>query len=623
MRIRWRLPLVLALTTLVFAGIVALASALLLRGVFLDRLQDDMVWQARQYAAVLEAAAEGATGLPQGSDPAFLQELTDKAGDAGEIRLTLIASNGSVIADSEADPAILDNHAGRPEVAQALAGNEGRERRHSATLGQEEVYVAVPLATSEAAWSDGVLRAAVPAARIDAMLRASWLIPLIVWAILLLPTLAVAYLLTRSITSPVQRLRQMTARVAAGELGYRTSVHTKDELGELAGSLNDMAAQLEIRAGQLGAEMERSGQVLAAMSEGVLLMDSDERLVRANPAAGLILGVDLEGMEGRPLVLAARSFPAQALARKAHGSGGAITEILELPGGRFLSVEVIPLLSPEVNASGGPARGASSGGVAQALGGQTLFVIQDETARRATERMRRDFATNVSHELKTPLAGLSLLAGTLTHAVREDPEQAEEFLERLSAEIGRLADLVNDLLILSRLEEPEVITDTDFVEVDLARIAAETAAEVRPLATEKDQELTVDLPAVALLVGDKVALRTLVRNLLDNAVRYTETGGHITLAVRVEDGGDGQDHVILAVWDDGVGIPQADQQRVFERFYRVDKARSRETGGTGLGLSIVRHVAERHGGWVEVESTVGVGSTFTVIFPGGATTPVA
>jgi two-component system sensor histidine kinase SenX3 len=182
---------------------------------------------------------------------------------------------------------------------------------------------------------------------------------------------------------------------------------------------------------------------------------------------------------------------------------------------------------------------------------------------------------------------------------------------------------VNDLLTLSQLEEPEVVTADAFVEVDLARVATETAAEVRPLAAAKDQELTADLPVTAPVVGDEAALHTLVRNLLDNAVRYTETGGHISLAVGVETGVDAQDRVILSVRDDGVGIPQAEQQRIFERFYRVDKARSRETGGTGLGLSIVRHVAERHGGRVEVESTVGVGSTFTVILPGATTAPIA
>jgi two-component system sensor histidine kinase SenX3 len=345
-------------------------------------------------------------------------------------------------------------------------------------------------------------------------------------------------------------------------------------------------------------------------------MDSDERLVRANPAAGMILGLELEGMEGKPLVVAARSFPAQMLAGKAREAGGAITEVLQLPAGRYLSVEVIPLRAPEASTPDELERGAASRTTGQPLREQMLFVIRDETARRATDRMRRDFATNVSHELKTPLAGLSLLADTLGHAIREDPVQAQRFVARLSAEIGRLNDLVNDLLTLSQLEEPGAATDTAFVEVDLARIAGETAAEVRPLAAAKAQEMTTDLPASAPVLGDEVALRTLVRNLLDNAVRYTETRGHIALTVRVGADRDGQDSVILKVRDDGEGIPQAEQQRIFERFYRVDKARSRETGGTGLGLSIVRHVAERHGGRVEVESTLGVGSTFTVTLPG-------
>ncbi|HLA80993.1 MAG TPA: HAMP domain-containing protein, partial [Thermoleophilia bacterium] len=246
MRIRWRLPLALALTTLVLAGIVALASALLLRGVFLDRLQDDMARQAHEFAAVLANDPQ-----PGAGDGGALQQLTDRVGDAGDIRLTLISHDGVVLADSEADPATLDNHATRPEVAQALGGNQGRARRQSATLGQQEVYVAIPLPESDTPWSQGVLRTALPASRIDAMLAASWRIPLIVWAILLLPTLVVAYFLTRSIVLPIERLRHMTAGVAAGDLGYRTSIHSEDELGDLAGSLNSMAAQLENRAEQL------------------------------------------------------------------------------------------------------------------------------------------------------------------------------------------------------------------------------------------------------------------------------------------------------------------------------------------------------------------------------------
>ncbi len=591
MRLRWRLPLAFALTTLVFAGIVAVAAALILRGVFLDRLQDDMARQARQYSAVLEATGD------QMAASDVLQSLTRNAGVAGEVRFTVIAHDGEVLADSEADPATLDNHAGRPEVAQALAGHEGRERRESATLGQQEVYVAIPLPAGEQPWSGGALRAAVPAARIDAMLSASWRIPLIIWAILLLPTLASAYLLSRSITRPLQRLVEMTDHVAAGDFSYRTWIRRDDELGELAGALNTTAEQLEARAAELTQEVERSGEVLAAMSEGVLLIDAAGRLLRSNPAAAQILGSALEGREGEPVVHIARSFPALALAQRAWETKEPLTEILDLPSGRSLTVEVVPLrfARPEEN--------------------QTLFVIRDETERRKTERMRRDFVANVSHELKTPLAGLTLLADTLATAVREDPEQAGQFIERLGTETRRLTDLTNDLLTLSQLEERKSAPWPSAEQVDLARLARETAAAMEALAAAKQQELTVDAPEEVGLVGDQTGLRTLIRNLLDNAIRYTDPQGHIVLRVHAEEESKGRRVAVLTVQDDGSGIPAADQERIFERFYRVDKARSRETGGTGLGLSIVKHVAESHAGQVKVESTLGVGSTFTVRIP--------
>ena len=515
MRLRYKLPIAFALTTLVFAGIVALVAALALRDVYLDRLQDEMSLQAQQFAAVLEQEASASVG----GDAAHLQALTDKAGDAGGLRLTLIADDGTVLADSQVDPATLDNHANRPEVAQALAGHEGRARRESATLKQEEVYVATPLPGSDASWSEGVVRTALPASRVDAMVAAAWRVPLIVWAVLLLPTLAVSYLLTRSITRPVQRLQEMTGRVAEGDLTYRTSVRRNDELGDLAGSLNDMASQLETQVDQLATEKERSVQVLSAMSEGVVVVDADGRLVRANPAAARILRAPLEDAEGSPFVVAARAFPARALADKSRETGGPIAEIVELPDQRFVTVEVIPLHAPESTA-GRP--------------GQTLFVIRDETARLALDRIRRDFATNVSHELKTPLAGLSLLAGTLKHAIHEDPEQAAVFVDRLSAEIGRLTDLAGDLLTLSQFEEPGSEVESDFVLVDLGRLVEETVAELLLFAQAKNQEVVVDVASGSTVLGDEVALRTLIRNLLDNAIRYTEAGGHIAVKVRIE-----------------------------------------------------------------------------------------
>ncbi len=384
MRLRWRLPLAFVLATAVLAGAVALVSALMLRGLFLDRLQDDMARHAQQYAAVLSLAGDEAT------TPDSLQALTKATGSASEVRLTLISKDGTVLADSEAEPAALDNHATRPEVAQALAGHEGRARRDSATLGVAEVYVAIPLPQSEYPWSQGALRAALPATRVDETVSASWRIPLIVWAVLLLPTIAIAYLFSRSLTRPIGRLVGVAGRVADGDLAARNAELRRDELGQLARELNRMTEQLERRADELARESERSRGVLRAMTEGVVLVDGDGNLVRSNPATTAILGVELEGKEGKPLVHLARAFPAVRLAQAAREAGRPLTETVDLPDGRSLMVETVPL--------GSTAREQ----------GHTLFVVRDETERRNTEAMRRDFVANASHELKTPLAGLCL-----------------------------------------------------------------------------------------------------------------------------------------------------------------------------------------------------------------------
>ncbi len=597
MRLRYKLPLAFALTTLVFAGIVALVAALALRGVYLDRLEDDMSLQARQFAAVLELEASDSNSATGTS----LQTLTDRAGDAGDLRLTLIARDGTVLGDSQADPTTLDNHATRPEVAQALAGHEGRARRLSATLKQQEVYVAVPLPESEAPWSKGVVRAALPASRVDATVAASWRVPLIVWAVLLLPTLAISFLLTRSITRPVQRLQDMTGRVAGGDLAYRNSIRRNDELGDLAGSLNKMAEQLQAQVDRLATEEERSGRVLAAMTEGVIVMDADGRLVRANPAAGRILQAPLEGGEGKPLVVTARSFPAQALAERSRKTGGTVAEIVGLPGQRYAAVEAIPLRSP------------GSQGVEAT---QTLFVIRDETARLAIDRIRKDFATNVSHELKTPLAGLSLLAETLKHALEEEPEQARVFVDRMAAEVARLVGLAGDLLTLSKLEEPGGETTERFTATDMGLLAEETVSELLPLAEAKQQEISVSAAPGAVVLGDDVALSTLIRNLVDNAIRYTETGGHIAVRVQCTDGHPGRPLGGAG----GAGRRRGDPSRPTNA-----ASSSASTGWTKRGRAIPvgpGSASASSGTWpsvtvarLSVTSTLGSGSTFKVLLP--------
>lgn len=620
-RIRWRvLGSFLAITVLVIL-VQALVSGYVLRGAFLDNLETDLAREARGFtvalsAAVPAAATSSATGTAEAAgtaggtaltERAALEEFARRMGAATTIRVTVIARDGTVLADSVEDPALMENHRGRPEVATALAGSEGRARRVSATLKREMLYVAVPIGPGDLPWSTGVVRVAVPASRVDPLLSHVLRLPLLVGLLLLVPILLLAYLVSRSFTRPIECLRTMAVGVADGDLSHRVGLRRSDELGQLGQALNHMAGELETRISRLAAEEEQSAEILAAMSDGVLVLDASGLVVRVNAAAARMLGASADDMPGRPLVQTARSFPVHAIAERARATGSVVTDEVRLPDARVLWVQAVPLRLPR-QAPGWPSRGGEASGRPDEYA-QVVLVFRDETARRRAEEVRRDFVANVSHELKTPLAGLSLLASTLQQAVHDDPEQAERFAERVGTEVGRLTDLVTDLLVLSRLEEPAPAT-IDLQLVDLAEITGVVVDGLRLQPEAAQRTIELDAATPVRVHGDRVHLATLVRNLVENALRYNRPGGGVWVSVRHEGG-----TALVVVRDDGLGIPRQEQARIFERFYRVDKARSRETGGTGLGLSIVKHVAESHGGHVEVKSTVGVGSTFTVTLP--------
>ncbi|MHB1345726.1 MAG: HAMP domain-containing sensor histidine kinase [Thermoleophilia bacterium] len=585
---------VLASVTLLMVLIVlalALVTGYVVRTQLFASLEDDMARQGRQMAAILADAAGADARLA--SDPAALAALMRETGTASEVHFTVIAQDGRVLADSAEDPSQMENHATRPEVVVALAGGEGRSRRFSATLGEEAIYVAVPIQSPPAPWAGGVMRVSAGNARVDPLLRHIWWLPLATGAVALIPALTAAYLLSRSLTRPIERLRKMALKVSGGDLTYRVATPRRtDELGELARALNQMAHDLEQRVHELTDERTRMADILGSMDDGVLVVDADGVVTAVNPAAAAMLGARVEELTGEPLVLTARVFPARPLVDEALQSGRAYTRTLELPGDRTLEALVTPL---EQSGRGTP---------------KVLMVLHDVTERTRVDRIRKDFVANVSHELKTPLAGISLLAATLQNAVHDDPEGARGFAERLNGEIQRLTDLVQDLLALSILDDGRSFKGERAERIDLTRIAEQVVEDQRSRAEQRGIELSLRGPEAAVVVGDEVALATLVRNLVDNALRYTEPDGHVHLKV---------DHdsreVRITVRDDGIGIPRDDRDRIFERFYRVDKARSRDTGGTGLGLSIVKNVAAVHGGTVEVESAVGVGSTFTVRLP--------
>lgn len=610
-RIRWRvLGSFLAVMVLVIL-VQALVSGYVLRGAFLSNLETDLAREARGLSVTLSATVPAAatpsdTGAAL-TDPATLEEFARRMETATDTRITVIAHDGTVLADSEEDPSLMENHRSRPEVATALAGSEGRARRVSATLKEEMLYLAVPIEAGDLPWSSGVVRVAVPTSRVDPLLGYVLRLPFLVSLLLLAPILLLAYLVSRSFTRPIECLRTMAVGVADGDLSHRVGLRRSDELGQLGQALNHMADELESRVSRLAAEEEQSAEILTAMSDGVLVLDASGAVVRVNAAAARMLGARADDMPGRPLLQTARFFPVQAMAGRARATGSVMTDEVRLPDARVFWVQAVPLRLSR-HAPGWPSRGGNAAGGPHEYS-QVVLVFRDETARRRAEDVRRDFVANVSHELKTPLAGLSLLAGTLQQAVHDDPEQAEQFAERVGIEIARLTDLVTDLLVLSRLEH-RASAAADLQSVDLTEITAAVVGGLRLQPEAARRTIELDAASPVWVHGDGRQLATLVRNLVENALRYNRSDGRVCVAVRRDD-----DTASLVVRDDGLGIPRQEQGRIFERFYRVDKARSRETGGTGLGLSIVKHIAESHGGHVEVESTVGVGSTFTVTLP--------
>ncbi len=384
-------------------------------------------------------------------------------------------------------------------------------------------------------------------------------------------------LIAERLTRPLRRMTETVSRIAAGHHEARVPVEDTVELAALAESLNLMAADLGARIDAARRERRTLETILATMEEGVVLFDEEQRVRYANPAAGRLLGAEPASLRS------VAPHPLQRLAANAREGVAAEQEVeVGLPP-RVIRASAIPI----------------------APRGQVLLVLRDVTGARRVEAIRRDFVADASHELKTPAASIQASAETLERALVDDPAAAARFAARLRHDAARLSRIVSDLLDLSRLESERPALQP----VRLDRLVAEEVARLRPDAREAG--LTVSMDASPVTVpGSAKDLGLLTRNLLDNAIRYTPSGGRIQIKVDAEDG-----NAELTIRDTGIGIPTRDLPRIFERFYRVDRARSRETGGTGLGLSIARHVVEQHGGRILAESELGRGSAFRVTLP--------
>jgi two-component system phosphate regulon sensor histidine kinase PhoR len=564
--------------------VAALGGATLLetraqRGWLLEHDRAAMTLAARQLARVLVADPLASTGQ--------LVEAATAADTATGYRITLIAADGRVLADSRADAATLENHGDRPEVRTALAGHTGTDVRRSRSLGVEMQYVAVPAAARE---PYAVVRVAEPLATVRALNSSLLRLSLFAAAMALVATFALLFWLSGRHATRVSDLQAVARRIGEGDAGARALERPDDEIGRLGAALNRMASELRARLAALAGERDEREHILAHMSDGVALFDGDGRIVHCNHSLAAILGAPRPAAPGTMLTDYVRAPELGDLLRRARAERRLVDADLRLwsPRARFVHATATPLDSE---------------------GGGVLLVLHDLTAAEAVNRMRQDFVANVSHELRTPLTSLRGYAETLLEGGLEDAERREGFVRVIRDQAERLQALVDDLLSLAELERPEAELRRE--RFDLRELLARHVAAGREAADRAGLTLALEDGPPLELVADRARIEQVVANLLDNALKYTERG-----RIDVRAGGD-DELVWCEIADTGPGIPADDLPRVFERFYRVDKARSREKGGTGLGLSIVKHVLSLHDGEVSATSVVGTGSAFRFELPRG------
>lgn len=518
------------------------------------------------------------------------QKLVEAHGPA-DARITWIEPHGVVIADTNANSSEMENHATRPEFAEALAGRAGRSIRVSHTLHIDFLYVAIPLEENGKVF--GALRLAYPLSDLKRQVQATrtrfWLSSLLVFFLAAI----LGYWLSRSLVSRIDTLRSFSESIATGDFEHQIPVQGVDELSNLARSLNSTADQLRLLFESLDSERTKLQRVLENMSEGILVLDRNRKIILSNRSFDEIFGHPQLTPMGSPWFEALRHAELQSFFERAFTSDHSATQSFLLPTTpeRFVQATLVPVQNPKREME------------------MLIAVFYDTTAIERLEHVRKDFVANVSHELRTPLTSIQGYAETLIEGAIHDVDRRGEFLERIRQQAIRLGKLTGDLLTLSTIESGRYPFKR--TRSDLSQIIRETMEAVSSLANQKSIHLRFDSPKTStLLECDPDAIHQALLNLLDNAIKFSQPNSTVEVIVQSEDG-----QLDISVIDHGIGIPLTDQPRLFERFYRVDKARSLELGGTGLGLAIVKHIIEAHSGKVSVESELGKGSRFSFTLP--------
>jgi len=580
----------------IFPAVVAISVVLVLVLYLLARRSlEEFYWQEVDDALKIHArlAAEPISELLKRGDTAGVDALVKRLGKANGIRLTVILPSGKVVADTDESPDRMEDHHSRPEIAAALrSGDFGRSVRRSPTLQEEFLYMAYPL--NEGGKTLAVVRASRSVVGIERStddLRHHILLAAVAALVL---SSAAGWALARRISQPLEVMTGGAERFGKGDLTYRLPVTGSQELAVLAESLNDMAEQLQEQIQTVVRRGNEQDAVLASMEEGVLMLDSQGRILDLNDAGQQMFGLQAAQVRGRYV---------QEVLRRPR-----LLDFVEEMLASFLPRQEEIVIHDEgrrvLEAYGTTLRSAGH----EPIG--ILIVLREVTRLRQLENVRRDFVANVSHELRTPLTSIKGYLETLLDGGLADRELTERFFKIIVNQTNRLSAIVDDVLSLARIEQDTETRQVTLEEIPLQSVMQSALNACVPQAESHNIRLSCDCPADLSARVHPGLLEQALVNLLDNAIKYSEPGRDVRLeAVRLDS------EVRLTVIDHGCGIEARHLHRLFERFYRVDTARSRKTGGTGLGLAIVKHIAIAHGGWTSVESTPGQGSRFSVHLP--------
>ncbi len=581
----WQLYPVYLSITVAALFIITLYLSRLLPDFYYDQVADDL----RARARLIEQQI-----LPslQANDFQELDAAAKKLGVGSFTRITIILLDGQVIADSDENPVIMENHGNRPEFREALEKGIGRSVRFSSTLGKSMMYLAVPI--QEQGRILAVIRTSIPVTAVDENLKNIYHKIVLSVVIVAICAAGINLVISRKISRPIEQMKESAQRFACGQFELRVPIPKQIELAELAHALNEMARQLQDRINTITRQRNEVEAILSSMIEGVLAVDIKNRIVSINRAAAKFLDIDPTEAKDRTIEEVVHNPDFQEFIQGILNEKDAHQTEVVLPGPKD---RIVRLDGATLTDNNGDKSGA-------------VVVISDMTRMRRLEDVRRDFVANVSHELRTPITSIKGFAETLLEGAFKEPEKAERFLQIIAKHTDRLNAIVEDLLSLSSLEEGTQTRKITFEKAPIRPVLKSVVSMSTIKAEEK--EITVELDCDEGIEAriNTVLLEQAILNLVDNAIKYSEPKSQVRIEVHTTN-----QMITIAVRDTGCGIDKKHQHRIFERFYVVDKSRSRKLGGTGLGLAIVKHIAEVHGGYVTLESTPGIGSTFTVQLP--------